>query len=129
MGKKADQLSYSVKTEDINHLLLRISYKITTKSKWLSLNYILHWSEQCVKFAIIEDRKQKIKDSCYLCLKKGHTAFKCLRNKTCFYCGRITHYHKSMCPKKFPQNITYHLSDSRTQQNVRNHNMKVNKHK
>ncbi|XP_071145174.1 uncharacterized protein [Mytilus edulis] len=36
-----------------------------------------HWSDECRKFSTIEDRKQKIKGSCYTCLKLGHVSRDC----------------------------------------------------
>ena len=62
-----------------------------------------HWSDQCTEFRTVEDRKQRISDSCYICLKKGHIAFKCRRKKQCIYCGNLNHHHGSLCPKKFPK--------------------------
>ena len=60
-----------------------------------------HWSDQCVDYFTSEDRKLQIKDSCFLCLKPGHIAFKCLSNKRCYHCGRTRHHHRSLCPEKF----------------------------
>ena len=34
-----------------------------------------------MEYPTAEDRKQKIKDSCFLCLKRGHIAHKCRLNK------------------------------------------------
>ena len=65
-----------------------------------------HCSDQCTAFSTVEDRRQRIKDSCYICLKKGHIAFKCLRKKQCIFCGKINHHHRSLCPKKFPESKT-----------------------
>ena len=45
-----------------------------------------------------EDRKRQIKGSCFLCLKRGHTAHDCRLNKEC---TRINHHHRSLCPQKF----------------------------
>ena len=61
-----------------------------------------HWSDQCTEYPTIEDRKVKVRDSCYLCLKKGHIAFRCQSYKQCVYCGHLNHHHRSLCPKKFP---------------------------
>ena len=59
------------------------------------------WSDQCVEYPMAEDRKHKIKDSCFLCLKAGHIAHECRLNKACCYCKRINHYHRSLCPQRF----------------------------
>ena len=60
-----------------------------------------HWSDQCVEYPTSEDRKRKIQDSCYLCLKIGHKAHNCRLNKACYYCTRINHNHRSLCPQKY----------------------------
>ena len=52
-------------------------------------------------FDTAEERKLKIKDSCFLCLKPGHIANKCFSNKVCYHCGRKRHHHRSLCLKKF----------------------------
>ena len=60
-----------------------------------------HWSDQYLDYFTSKDRKLHIKDSCFLCLKPGHIAFKCLSNKRCYHCGRTRHHHRSLCPEKF----------------------------
>ena len=62
-----------------------------------------HLSDQCLDYFTPEDRKFKIKYSCFLCLKPGHIAFKCFLNKRCYQCGRTRHHHRSLCPEKFTQ--------------------------
>ena len=130
-----EQLSCSGKTEDTNRSLFRLSSNKprSPQSQSSYQHYILqcrycngnHWSDQCVEFPTAEDRRKKIKDSCYLCLKKGHTAFKCQRNKQCVYCGHLNHHHRSLCPKKFPGIINASLTERETQQNMRNQSMTV----
>ena len=131
-----EQLSYSRKTEDTNQPLFRSSSnEPRSPQSQRSYHYILqcrycngnHWSDQCVEFPTAEDRRNKIRDSCYLCLKKGHTAFKCQRNKQCVYCGHLNHHHRSLCAKKFPEIINASLSERETQQNMRNPSMIVNR--
>ena len=36
-----------------------------------------HWSDKCEKYATIEERKQKIKGSCYICLNPTHQSISC----------------------------------------------------
>ena len=132
-----EQLSCSGKTEDTNGPLCRSSSNKprSPQSQSSYQHYILqcrycngnHWNDQCVEFPTAEDRRNKIRDSCYLCLKKGHTAFKCQRNKQCVYCGHLSHHHRSLCPKKFPKFISSRLTDSGPQQNMRNPSMIINK--
>ena len=65
-----------------------------------------HWSDECPHFRSIVERKQKLKDSCYRCLKVGHVAIECALNKTCVYCGEANAHHRSLCPIKFKPTIT-----------------------
>ena len=74
-----------------------------------------HWSDQCVEYPTAKDRKLRIKDSCFFCLKRGHIAYKCLSNKTCFYCGRKNHHNRSLCPQKFTEKETKQVVDRATQ--------------
>ncbi|CAG2200036.1 unnamed protein product [Mytilus edulis] len=64
-----------------------------------------HWSDECRKFSTIEDRKQKIKGSCYTCLKPGHVSRDCKFEKACYHCKQKKGHHRSLCPKKIPLNI------------------------
>ena len=132
-----EQLSCSGKTEDNNRPLFRLTANRprSPQSQSSYQHYILqcrycngnHWSDQCVEFPTAEDRKNKIRDSCYLCLKKGHTAFKCQRNKQCVYCGHLNHHHRSLCTKKFPEIINTSLTERETQQKTRNPSTIVNR--
>ena len=61
-----------------------------------------HWNDMCAKYQTAEERKQRLKWRCYICLLTGHRAFECFtRKKACFYCGKINHHHRSLCPQKF----------------------------
>ena len=80
-------------------------------NKILSENFVMcrfcdgnHWSDQCLEYPTLWDRKQHINDSCFRCLKRGHIAYKCIQNKSCFYCGRRNHHDRSLCPLKFATN-------------------------
>ncbi|CAG2192995.1 unnamed protein product [Mytilus edulis] len=72
-----------------------------------------HWSDECRKFSTIEDRKQKIKGSCYTCLKLGHVSRDCKFEKACYHCKQKKGHHRSLCPKKIPsqQREVSHLPD------------------
>ena len=74
-----------------------------------------HWSDQCLVYPTAQERKQKLKDSCFLCLRRGHIAYKCMSNKTCFYCQHRRHHHRSLCPKKFTEHESVHFVDKETQ--------------
>lgn len=64
-----------------------------------------HYSDECIEFSTIEQRKEKIKGSCFICLKKGHNLKNCLSKTPCAHCKQIKNHHRSLCPKKFtPEN-------------------------
>ena len=58
-----------------------------------------HWNDDCPDYATVEERKQILKrlGSCFVCLKRGHRAFECLNKKTCYFCKRENHHHRSLC--------------------------------
>ena len=61
-----------------------------------------HWSDECPKYTTMEARKQRIKGSCYICLREGHNANDCLKQGTrCYFCKQMNHHHRSLCPQKF----------------------------
>ena len=60
-----------------------------------------HWSDECRKYKTIEERKQKIKGSCYICLRQGHKVTDCHIEKKCYYCQQSKNHHRSLCPTKF----------------------------
>ena len=60
-----------------------------------------HWSDECPTYQTIEERKAKIKGSCYRCLKEGHMSKECKGNKSCVYCGEFNVHHRSLCSKRF----------------------------
>ena len=61
-----------------------------------------HWSDECQKYTTMAARKQRIKGSCYICLREGHNANDCLKQGTkCYFCKQLNHHHRSLCPQKF----------------------------
>ena len=58
-----------------------------------------HWNDNCSTYATVEERKQILKrlGCCYVCLKRGHSAFECLIQKTCNFCKRENYHHRSLC--------------------------------
>ncbi|XP_053406660.1 uncharacterized protein LOC128559357 [Mercenaria mercenaria] len=73
---------------------------ISAKCRYCDRN---HWSDECTKYPTIEDRKKRIKGSCYRCLKEGHISSQCKSSKTCVYCGQVDVHHRSLCEKKFKE--------------------------
>jgi len=62
-----------------------------------------HWSDECRRFRTVEERKEKIKGSCFRCLRTGHRASECKLDKTCVHCKKTNHHHRSLCPSQFPR--------------------------
>ena len=61
-----------------------------------------HWNDMCLKYQTAEERKQRLKWRCYICLLSGHRAFECISTKQkCFYCKRKNQHHRSLCQLKF----------------------------
>ena len=65
----------------------RARTKFYPKCKYCDEN---HWSDECAKYAIVEARKQKIKGSCFICLKSTHQASGCQQRVKCYYVGNGT---------------------------------------
>ena len=88
-----------------------------------------HWNDQCEKYRTAEERKQRSKWRCYICLLSGHRAFECVSNvqgkQKCYYCKRRNHHHRSLCQWQFGlvchQNVkstnSSDLRDANTQTN------------
>ncbi|XP_060575739.1 uncharacterized protein LOC132733143 [Ruditapes philippinarum] len=60
-----------------------------------------HYSDECLKYKTIEERKNRIKGSCFRCLRNNHLQKECKWNKKCVYCGEHNIHHRSLCPSKF----------------------------
>ena len=58
-----------------------------------------HLNDNCPAYVTVGERKQVPNrlGCCYVCLKRGHRAFECLTKKTCFFCKRENHHHRSLC--------------------------------
>ena len=65
-----------------------------------------HWSDECPKYRIVDEKKRQLKDSCYKCLKTGHMYRDCKKGKACVHCGEVNAHYKSLCPKKFRNTIS-----------------------
>ena len=60
-----------------------------------------HWSDECRRYETAEERKQRIRGSCYICLKQGHKVGECGLKKACAHCGQVGNHHRSLCLQKF----------------------------
>ena len=65
-----------------------------------------HWSDECGEYKTFDERKKRLKGSCYICLKQGHTLEECRLSKLCVYCGKKDAHHRSLCPLKFTRRNT-----------------------
>ena len=63
-----------------------------------------HWSDECQKYKLLDERKAKIKGRCFICLSTEHLFRKCTNEKPCFHCKRKKNHHSSLCPEKFSSN-------------------------
>ncbi|XP_053395800.1 uncharacterized protein LOC128555967 [Mercenaria mercenaria] len=71
-----------------------------------------HWSDECLKYKTVEERKRKLNGSCFKCLKEGHLATECKSKKVCVHCGEMNKHHRNLCPKKFEiRSSSVHLSE------------------
>ena len=59
-----------------------------------------HWSDECKTFPSVDSRKERIRGTCYNCLKKGHLIKDCSIDKPCFHCKQRKNHHRSLCPKR-----------------------------
>ena len=60
-----------------------------------------HWNDECQIYPTIEARKQRIKGSCFICLKQGHKTNECTLTKGCYYCRQINNHNRSLCLRQF----------------------------
>ncbi|XP_062582984.1 uncharacterized protein LOC134244753 [Saccostrea cucullata] len=72
-----------------------------------------HWTDECRKYRTIEDRKQRLRGKCFICLKPGHRSKECRVDKACYHCRQTRDHHRSLCPKKFSvrQRESSHLTE------------------
>ena len=57
-----------------------------------------YWTDECRMYKTIEDRKQRIKGKCFICLKPGHRSKKCRVVKSCYHCNLTCDHHRTVCP-------------------------------
>ena len=73
------------------------------------------WSE-CQVCKTIDQRKEKIRGICIVCLSSNHFLRERMVQKACFHCKRKGNHHSSLCPQKFaPTDDTNGDSEAATQ--------------
>ncbi|XP_065197167.1 uncharacterized protein LOC135828673 [Sycon ciliatum] len=60
-----------------------------------------HFSDECLKYRTVEQRKERVKDQCFRCFRKEHSARDCTITRKCYYCSGP--HHRSLCVTKFGQ--------------------------
>jgi len=64
-----------------------------------------HFNDCCNKFSTVESRKGQLSNQgrCFICFKSGHVCKHCpsAKLKSCYYCNRVGHHHRSICPQRF----------------------------
>ena len=55
-----------------------------------------HWSDECHNFSTLQERKEKAKGRCYICLHPGHVMAKCKVEKPCHHCKEKESHHPSL---------------------------------
>jgi hypothetical protein len=65
-----------------------------------------HWSDECRQFKTSQERKERIKNRCNICLKLDHRTIHCNDKRVCFHCEETGKHHRSICPTKFPPGVS-----------------------
>ena len=65
-----------------------------------------HWSDQCMKYPTLKERKSVVKGCCFNCLRSGHFVKQCTANHWCVYCQKESNHHRSLCPNRFSSGTT-----------------------
>ncbi|XP_069360306.1 uncharacterized protein [Maniola hyperantus] len=58
-----------------------------------------HFNDQCKAFTTLRERKNKLINRCYACLRIGHTVKICERKIKCAHCNEIGSHNRALCPK------------------------------
>ena len=63
-----------------------------------------HWSDGCHNVSTLQEREEKVKGRCYICLHPGHVMVKCKVEKPCYHSKEKENHHRRLCPRLFTQN-------------------------
>ena len=66
-----------------------------------------NFSDSCKKVLRFADRRDIVakKKLCFKCLREGHSARNCTRNKACCYCSGVSH-HPAICKKQYDKSAS-----------------------
>ncbi|KAL1447493.1 hypothetical protein WDU94_015566 [Cyamophila willieti] len=65
---------------------------------------VSHYPDDCDRYPTLAERKERVRDRCYICLSQTHFFRNCPKqNKYCYYCKAVGKHHRSLCPR--PLNI------------------------
>ena len=62
-----------------------------------------HWSDESHNVLTLQERKQKAKGRCNICLHPGQVMAKCKVEKPCYHCKENESHHRSLCSRQFKQ--------------------------
>ena len=63
-----------------------------------------HVNDSCKQHTDVSTRRKQLQKQgrCFICLRTGHVSKECSTSfKPCYYCKRVGHHHRSICPTKF----------------------------
>ena len=66
-----------------------------------------HWSDECHNFSTLQERKEKAKGRCYICLHPGNVMVKCKVEKPCYHCKEKKSHHWSLYSKLFKKKPSF----------------------
>lgn len=58
-----------------------------------------HFRDECRRYPEVHQRKARLTNQCFRCLRIGHRAATCTARTPCAYC-RSAYHHRSLCPRK-----------------------------
>ncbi|XP_069357578.1 uncharacterized protein [Maniola hyperantus] len=64
-----------------------------------------HFNDQCKAFTTLRERKNKLINRCYACLRIGHTVKTCVRKPKCAHCNEIGSHNRALCPRTLSKEI------------------------